>query len=231
MGKSASAAFSMMRLVLAISALASLAGTGLGERLMSALYTCDYTTYAKKSAGEGQDEDWHEALARRSLNRQDNCHSVAEIEQDFLTYAAYGLCLWEQVGWYDLDYLGWITFNLYESDVSSLAPSVAASLQWDGAMGQCWSNMTSDVYDYFEGCDYSDEDWSTLIGVIFAWSDLTCFGYIFDDSCSSYLKNEIYYCFGQYSDYYSDYYDYYYNYNDYYDYYSYYYGKKAEKTN
>merc|ERR1711910_35312 len=82
MGKSASAAFSMMRLVLAISALASLAsadlcfdgmevaaactaGTGLGERLMSALYTCDYTTYAKKSAGEGQDEDWHEALARR----------------------------------------------------------------------------------------------------------------------------------------------------------------------
>ena len=103
--KSASAAFSMMRLVLAISALASLAsadlcfdgmevaaactaGTGLGERLMSALYTCDYTTYAKKAAGEGQDEDWHEALARRSLNRQDNCHSVAEIEQDFLTYAA-----------------------------------------------------------------------------------------------------------------------------------------------
>merc|ERR1711874_714497 len=139
MGKSASAAFSMMRLVLAISALASLAsadlcfdgmegaaactaGTGLGERLMSALYTCDYTTYAKKSAGEGQDEDWHEALARRSLNRQDNCHSVAEIEQDFLTYAAYGLCLWEQVGWYDLDYLGWINFDLYESDVSSLAP-------------------------------------------------------------------------------------------------------------
>ena len=86
-------------------------------------------------------------------------------------------------------------------------------------------------YDYFQGCDYSDEDWSTLIGVIFAWSDLTCFGYIFDDSCSSYLKNEIYYYFGQYSDYYSDYYDYYYNYNDYYDYYSYYYGKKAEKTN
>ena len=34
--------------------------------------------------------------------------------------------------------------------MSSLAPSVAASLQWDGAMGQCWSNMTSDVYDYFE---------------------------------------------------------------------------------
>merc|ERR1711910_85871 len=206
MGKSASAAFSMMRLVLAISALASLAsadlcfdgmevaaactaGTGLGERLMSALYTCDYTTYAKKSAGEGQDEDWHEALARRSLNRQDNCHSVAEIEQDFLTYAAYGLCLWEQVGWYDLDYLGWINFDLYESDVSSLAPSVAASLQWNGAMGQCWSNMTSDVYDYFEGCDYSD----------------------------------------QYSDYYRDYYDYYYNYNDYYDYYSYYYGKRLRK--
>merc|ERR1712223_1236104 len=112
-----------------------------------------------------------------------------------------------------------------------LAISALASLQWNGAMGQCWSNMTSDVYDYFEGCDYSDEDWSTLIGVIFAWSDLTCFGYIFDDSCSSYLKNEIYYYFGQYSDYYSDYYDYYYNYNDYYDYYSYYYGKKAEKTN
>merc|ERR1712110_533315 len=197
MGKSASAAFSMMRLVLAISALASPAGTGLGERLMSALYTCDYTTYAKKSAGEGQDEDWHEALARRSLNRQDNCHSVAEIEQDFLTYAAYGLCLWEQIGWYDLDYLGWINFDLYESDVSCLAPSVSASLQWDGAIGQCWSN-------------------------------LTCFGYIFDDSCSSYLKNEIYYYFGQYSDYYSDYYDYYYNYNDYY---YYYYGKKAEKTN
>ena len=90
----------MMRLILIVSTLATLAsadlcfdgyevaaactaGTDLGNRLMSALYQCDYSTYSKS---DKKDEDWHDALNRRSLNRQDNCHDVAEIEQDFYTY-------------------------------------------------------------------------------------------------------------------------------------------------
>ena len=72
-------------------------------------------------------------------------------------------------------------------------------------MGSCWSNMTSDIYDYFSGCDYSSEDWENLAGIVFVWSDMTCFGYIFDNTCSDYLRNEIYYYFGQKYDYYSDY--------------------------
>ena len=93
----------MTRLVLALSALASLAsadlcfdgmevaaactaGTDLGEKLMNALYQCDYNTaYAGRSAG---DEDWHQVLDRRGLNRQNNCHDVQEIEQDFYDYAS-----------------------------------------------------------------------------------------------------------------------------------------------
>ena len=93
----------MTRLVLALSALAALAsadlcfdgmevaaactaGTDLGERLMTALYQCDYNTaYTKRSAG---DEDWHQVLDRRGLNRQDNCHAVEEIQQDFYDYAS-----------------------------------------------------------------------------------------------------------------------------------------------
>merc|ERR1719412_1843536 len=73
----------MMRQVLIISALASLAaaqmcfdatevagactaGTDLGYRVMSALYQCDtgYGYYARK---EGGDEDWHTVLDRRGL--------------------------------------------------------------------------------------------------------------------------------------------------------------------
>ena len=90
----------MMKLVLILSTIASLAsadlcfdgyevaaactaGTDLGNRLMSALYQCDYNTYSKS---EKKDEDWHDALNRRSLNRQDNCHDIADIEQDFYTY-------------------------------------------------------------------------------------------------------------------------------------------------
>ena len=90
--------------------------------------------------------------------------------------------------------------------MDSLAPAVSASLQWDGAMGQCWSNMTSDIYDYFQGCDYTSDEWSTISGIIFAWSDMICFGYIFDDSCSNFLRSEIYYYFSQnaYPDYYTD---------------------------
>ena len=92
-----------MRFVLIVSALASLAsadlcfneyevagactaGTDLGARLMDALYQCDYNSYYTKKSGDGAAEDWHDALNRRGLNRQDNCHDVAEIEQDFYTY-------------------------------------------------------------------------------------------------------------------------------------------------
>merc|ERR1711988_1005412 len=50
-------------------AAACTAGTDLGERLMNALYQCDYNTaYTKRSAG---DEDWHQVLDRRGLNRQE----------------------------------------------------------------------------------------------------------------------------------------------------------------
>ena len=93
-----------MRQVLIISALASLssaqlcfddlevagactAGTDLGNRVMSALYQCDTGNYgyARKEAG---DEDWHTVLDRRGLERQDNCHSVQDIENDFHMYAS-----------------------------------------------------------------------------------------------------------------------------------------------
>merc|ERR1719481_8476 len=170
-----------MKLVLILSTIASLAsadlcfdgyevaaactaGTDLGNRLMSALYQCD-----------------------------------------FYTYRSYGLCLWENIGWYNLTSIGYIDFDQYQTDVNSLAPSVSESLSWGGEMGSCWSNMTSDIYDYFSGCDYTSEDWETLAGIVFVWSDMTCFGYIFDNTCSDYVRNEIYYYFGQKYDYYSDY--------------------------
>merc|ERR1712088_733439 len=173
MGKTSSAVSRMNKLLLIVSALSALAsaelcfneyevagactvGSDLAAKMMSALYQCDYPTYTKKSG----DEDWHDALNRRGLNRQDNCHDVADIEQEFYT-------------------------------------SMSEALGWGGEMGQCWSNMTSDIYDYFAGCDYSSEDWETLTGIVFVWSDMTCFGHIFDSSCSDYLRNEIYYYFGQ----------------------------------
>merc|ERR1719400_2045102 len=194
----------MMRQVLILSVLASLsaaqmcfdalevaaactAGTDLGYRVMSALYQCDtgYYGYGRKDGG---DEDWHTVLDRRGLERQDNCHSVQDIENDFHMYASYGLCVWENIGWYNLSSIGWIDFEQYQQDVDSLPPSVSEQLQWYGMMGDCWYNATSDIYTYFEGCDYTDEDWNTLYNIIFAWGDMTCFGY---------LRNEIYYYFSQ----------------------------------
>ena len=96
---------SMMRQVLIISALASLssaqlcfdalevagactAGTDLGNRVMSALYTCDTGYYGGYARKEGGDQDWHTVLDRRGLERQDNCHDVQEIENDFHMYAS-----------------------------------------------------------------------------------------------------------------------------------------------
>merc|ERR1712020_48118 len=187
------------------------AGTDLGNRVMTALYTCDngdYGGYARKEEG---DQDWHTVLDRRGLERQDNCHSVQDIENDFHMYASYGLCVWENIGWYNLSSIGWIDFYQYQEDIDSLPPQVSEQLQWSGLMGECWSNSTSDIVQYFEGCDYTDEDWSTLYNIIFAWSDMTCFGYIFNDACSSYLRGEIYYYFSQaYTNSYDDYssYDY-----------------------
>ena len=94
----------MMKQVLIISALASLsaaqmcfdelevagactAGTDLGNRVMSALYQCD-TGYGYAGRKEAGDEDWHTVLDRRGLERQDNCHSVQDIENDFHMYAS-----------------------------------------------------------------------------------------------------------------------------------------------
>merc|ERR1712066_505941 len=162
MGKTSSAVSRMNKLPLIVSALSALAsaelcfneyevagactvGSDLAAKMMSALYQCDYPTYTKKSG----DEDWHDALNRRGLNRQDNCHDVADIEQEFYT------------------------------------------------------NMSSDIYDYFAGCDYSSEDWETLTGIVFVWSGMTCFGHIFDSSCSDYLRNEVYSYFSQNYDYYT----------------------------
>ena len=95
----------MMRQVLVISALASLAtaqmcfdalevagactaGTDLGNRVMTALYTCDTGYYGGYARKEGGDQDWHTVLDRRGLERQDNCHDVQEIENDFHMYAS-----------------------------------------------------------------------------------------------------------------------------------------------
>ena len=95
----------MMRQVLIIFSIASLsaaqmcfdamevagactAGTDLGYRVMTAMYQCDpgYYGYGRK---EGGDEDWHTVLDRRGLERQDNCHSVQDIENDFHMYASW----------------------------------------------------------------------------------------------------------------------------------------------
>merc|ERR1719290_221364 len=130
----------MIRLVLALASLASLASADL----------CFDGLETAAAEEEGKDEDWHQVLDRRGLNRQDNCHPVEEIEQDFYTYASYGLCLWEQVGWYNLSNIGWINFEQYQADVDSLAPALSASLQWDGEMGQCWYNLSNIGWINFE---------------------------------------------------------------------------------
>ena len=207
----------MMRQVLIISALASLstaqlcfdatevagactAGTEVGSRVMSALYQCDPGYYGYGAAGRAEegDQDWQTVLDRRALERQtDNCHSVQDIQADFHMYASYELCVWENIGWYNLSNVGMIDFYQYQEGIDSLAPQVSDQLQWSGLMGECWSNSTTDIVQYFQGCDYTDEDWSTLYNIIYAWSDLTCFGYIFNDACSSYLRGEIYYYFSQ----------------------------------
>ena len=71
-------------------------------------------------------------------------------------------------------------------------------------MGQCWANSTHDVYQHFQGCDYSDDDWNTVHNIIFSWADMTCFEHIFTTSCDHYLRGVIYGYFanmGQYGDY------------------------------
>merc|ERR1719290_401912 len=139
----------MIRLVLALASLASLASADL----------CFDGLETAAAEEEGKDEDWHQVLDRRGLNRQDNCHPLEEIEQDFYTFASYGICLWEQVGWYEPSNTGWINIAQYKADVESLVPDLSASLQFDGEMGLCWNNMTSDIYDYFQDCDYSSDEW------------------------------------------------------------------------
>ena len=113
----------------------------------------------------------------------------------------------EQLGWYDPANTGSLNIGQYKDDVMSLAPPVASALLFEGDMGLCWNNMTSDFYDYFQGCEYSDEDVVTLWSIISAWSDMTCFAYVFDDTCSNFLRSEIYnYFYQNYdnSDYYTD---------------------------
>ena len=73
-------------------------------------------------------------------------------------------------------------------------------------MGECYANSTSqyEIYNYFEGCDYSDDDWNTLFNIIFSWADMTCFHSIFTSACDDYLRGVIYGYFanmGQYGDY------------------------------
>jgi len=133
------------------------------------------------------------------LERQtDNCHSVQDIQADFHMYASYELCVWENIGWYNLSNgIDMMNFTRYQEDIDSLAPQVSDQLQWNGMMGDCWHNSTQDIFQYFNGCDYSEEDASTLYNIIYAWSDMTCFSYVFNDACSSYLRGEIYYYFSQ----------------------------------
>ena len=59
-------------------------------------------------------------------------------------------------------------------------------------MGPCWGNSTSDVNEYFADCDYSSEDWNTITNIIFSWADMTCFYPIFLESCTNFLRTEIY---------------------------------------
>ena len=35
------------------------------------------------------------------------------------------LCIWENIGWYNLSSIGWIDFDLYQQDIDSLAPHVS----------------------------------------------------------------------------------------------------------
>ena len=81
----------------------------------------------------------------------------------------------------------------YEEDVSSLPPAVSEQLSWSGKMGEC----TRDICQYFEGCDTTIDDWETFSNIIFAWSNMSCLEHIFNDVCSDYLRNEIYYYFSQ----------------------------------
>ena len=152
--------------------------------------------------------DWRDritATVSRILRTTSTCTPLVSITASLtvsqlshlLTIPSDGLCVWENIGWYNLSNIGWIDFELYQQDIDSLAPQVSEQLQWSGLMGECWYNSTMDVMDYFEGCDYTDEDWTTLYNIVYAWSDMTCFGYIFSDACSGDLRGEIYYYFSQ----------------------------------
>ena len=96
-----------------------------------------------------------------------------------------------------------INHDQYLADINSLHPAVSYPLQWDGwtegTFGQCWSDMNVMFNEYFDGCDYSDEDWMRVYNIIYFWSDTMCFDQAFTASCDHYLRDQIYNFFGQIS--------------------------------
>jgi len=178
-------------------AAACVAQTNLSTRLMSAMAQCEggYGGYGgRKIERKEVGEDWHSVLGRRALEREDHCYSAEEITEYFHQYKSYDLCIWESIGWYNFDF-GDITFfdlSLYDQDIGSLAPSVSSELSWSGRMGQCWGNSTIDLNNYFVGRNYTSDDWNTIFNIVNLWAEMTCFYDIFKESCTSFLREEIY---------------------------------------
>ena len=108
-----------------------------------------------------------------------------------------GLCLWKTLGWHDLWEIGVIYLDQYQEDIDSLHPAVSYPLQWYAQFGECWSDTNNEAYDYFQNCEYSDDDWTRVYHIIYFWSDINCFDQAFHDSCNHYLRDQIWNLFGQ----------------------------------
>merc|ERR1712045_184103 len=73
--------------------------------------------YGRKAGRKEVGEDWHNVLNRRGLERQSHCSSASQIMEDFHNFMSHDLCIWENIGWYNLSSIGWIDFNLYQQDI------------------------------------------------------------------------------------------------------------------
>ena len=69
---------------------------------------------------------------------------------------------------------------------------VMSELDWSSTFGQCWINNTAEVQQYFEGCNYSQEETDNIFNLMYSWTDITCFTQVFSDACTVFLKAEFY---------------------------------------
>merc|ERR1711953_568199 len=66
-----------------------------------------YSGYGRKAERKVVGEDWHNVLNRRGLERQSHCSSASQIMEDFHNFMSNDLCIWENIGWYNLSSIGW----------------------------------------------------------------------------------------------------------------------------